>query len=66
MEKTIIRTINKSVKYSFYKNYFSTNALEGLDIKTEKKEYHADTKTIDLELSFIQCVVKPLALAMGI
>ena len=54
MEKTIIRTINKSVKYSFYKNYFSTNALEGLDIKTEKKEYHADTKTIDLEISFVE------------
>lgn len=54
MEKTIIRAINKNVKYSFYKNYYSTSALESMYIKTEKKEYHADTKTIDLEISFIE------------
>lgn len=54
MEKTIIRTINKSVKYSFYKNYYSTSALDDMYIKTEKKEYHADTKTIDLEISFVE------------
>lgn len=47
-----IRTVKKTVPYSFYKNYMNTLHLD----RIEEKEgtYHADTKEIDLEYIFYE------------
>lgn len=48
-----IKTVKKTIKYAYYKN-MSISSLESIFVNVQKGEYHADTKEIDLELSFME------------